>query len=161
ARIQSGTARLDRMISDLSDASRIEASRMTLMPSAVDLSTLIFAVVEGLRDTTDGRAIVVEAPHGLWAWIDADRIQQVLTNLIDTAAKYGQEGTDILVEAAVRGDMIEVAVTNRGPGIPADQLAGLFSRFGRTRDARVSGTPGTGLGLYIAQGLVEAHGGRI
>jgi signal transduction histidine kinase len=57
--------------------------------------------------------------------------------------------------------MIEVAVTNRGRGIPADQLPGLFSRFRRTRDARASGTPGTGLGLYIAQGLVEAHGGRI
>jgi signal transduction histidine kinase len=58
-------------------------------------------------------------------------------------------------------DLIEVTVTNRGPGISADDLPGLFSRFGRTRDARASRVPGTGLGLYIAQGLIQAHGGRL
>jgi PAS domain S-box-containing protein len=161
ARIYSGAGRLDRMIADLSDASRIEANRLTVMPAPTDLSVVIGSVVEGLRDATGDRAIVVEAPPELWAWVDADRIQQVLTNLITNAAKYGQEATDIRIEAAARGDMIEVAVTNRGRGIPAEQLSTLFSRFGRTREARQSRTPGTGLGLYIAQGLVEAHGGRI
>lgn len=160
-RIREGTTRLNRMISDLSDASRIEANRMTVLPAAVDLSELMHGVCESLRDATGGRELTVDAPPGLGAWIDPDRIQQVLTNLIVNAAKYGAPGTEIRVSAAARDDVVEVAVTNRGRGIPAEQIPGLFSRFGRTPEARLSKTPGTGLGLYIARGLVEAHDGRI
>ena len=85
----------------------------------------------------------------------------MLENLLGNAAKYGEPGTPILVDATRKGEMIEVTVTNRGPGIPADQLPNLFNRFARTKEARASRESGLGLGLYISKGLVEAHGGRL
>jgi signal transduction histidine kinase len=103
----------------------------------------------------------VRARPGQYAWVDPDRIQQVLVNLIGNAAKYGDPETTIEVVAETQEDVIEVSVTNRGPGIPAEEIPRLFSRFGRMSGASASATPGTGLGLYIAKGLIEAHGGRI
>ena len=161
ARICSSVARLSRMIDDLFDASRIEARRLSVTPQAVDLGSLIDGVAETLRDAIEDHKVRVDARKGQYAWIDPDRIQQVLTNLITNAAKFGEPGTEIRVEAASHDEVVEVAVTNRGRGIPADELPLLFSRFERTRGARAAGTPGTGLGLYIAKGLIEAHGGRI
>ncbi len=97
----------------------------------------------------------------LHVWVDPDRVHQVLDNLISNAVKYGRPDAEIRIEWLNRGDRLEVVVTNHGPGIPAEELPQLFSRFGRTRGARTHRTPGIGLGLYIARGLVEAHGGRI
>ena len=85
----------------------------------------------------------------------------MLINLIGNAAKYGAPETDILVVAETRDDVVEVSVTNQGAGIPAEEIPRLFSRFKRTVGANASATPGTGLGLYIAKGLIEAHGGQI
>jgi PAS domain S-box-containing protein len=161
ARICSSVARLSRMIDDLFDASRIEARRLSVTPQAVDLGSLIDGVAETLRDAIEDHKVRVDARKGQYAWIDPGRIQQVLTNLITNAAKHGEPGTEICVGAASHDEVVEVTVTNRGRGIPADELPLLFSRFERTRGARAAGTPGTGLGLYIAKGLIEAHGGRI
>jgi PAS domain S-box-containing protein len=161
ARIRSAATRLGRMVDDLFDASRIEAHRLSVSPRAVDLCALVSTLVEGLRAATGDHEIVVDVPGGQSAFIDPDRIQQVLTNLITNAAKYGEAGTAIRVEAREHDGLVDLAVTNRGPGIPAEEIPTLFSRFGRTRRAQAGGTPGTGLGLYIAKGLVEAHGGRI
>jgi PAS domain S-box-containing protein len=161
ARIGSAAGRLNRMIEDLFDASRIEAKRLSVAPSATDVAGLLRTVAETLRETTDGHEIVVEAEPGLRALVDSDRIQQVLTNLVTNAAKYGDPGTEIRLDAAAQDGVVEVSVTNRGPAIPAEEIPRLFSRFNRAPSARAAGTPGTGLGLYIAKGLVEAHGGRI
>jgi signal transduction histidine kinase len=127
----------------------------------VDLSALIEKVVEDLRETTTGYSIEVTDEPDLVASIDSDRIQQVLENLLGNAAKYGEPGAPIQVEAARKGEMIEVTVTNRGAGIPAAQLPDLFNRFARTKEARASRESGLGLGLYISKGLVEAHGGHL
>ena len=105
-------------------------------------------------------AVTVEEP--LLSHVDADRIRQVLGNLLSNAVKYGEPGTQIGVCVRRRSDdQAEIVVTNRGAGIPEDQLAHVFSRFARTREAEEGDQPGLGLGLYISQGLVEAHGGRI
>jgi PAS domain S-box-containing protein len=160
-RIRSGAARLARMIEDLLDASRIEARRLSVSPQAVDVGALLASVSDSMREATDGGRLRVIAEPGLVAWVDPDRIQQVLTNLISNAVKYGQPGAEIRLEAADHGDLIEVAVSNHGHGIAPDQIPLLFTRFGRTRQAREDQTPGIGLGLYISKGLIEAHGGRI
>jgi PAS domain S-box-containing protein len=160
-RIRAATMRLGRMVDDLFDASRIEANRLSVTPRAVDLGTLAAVVADGLRDETGDHDLVVDAAPRQIAWIDPDRIQQVLSNLLTNAAKYGDPGSEIHVDVSDRGEAIEVAVTNHGPGIAAEDVPRLFDRFWRARDARGSGTPGAGLGLYIAKGLVEAHGGRI
>ena len=89
------------------------------------------------------------------------RMVQVLGNLISNAVKYGEKGSDIGVRMEQRGGEVEILIENRGPGIPADEVAHLFKRFARTATARHSGAPGLGVGLYIARELVESHGGRI
>jgi signal transduction histidine kinase len=95
------------------------------------------------------------------AWIDPDRIFQVLSNLISNAAKYGWPDSEIRIASEARGDEIEVAVGNRGPGIPPDEQRRLFGRFSRAPGGGRGRAPGLGLGLYISKGLVEAHGGRL
>jgi signal transduction histidine kinase len=92
-------------------------------------------------------------------FVDPARIEQVLGNLVSNAVKYGDPHTDIEIDLTSRGGEFEVAVTNRGRGIPADERSDLFQRFRRSQAA--SGVAGLGLGLYICRGLVEAHGGRI
>jgi PAS domain S-box-containing protein len=157
-RIRSASMRLGRMIEDLLDFSRIEAKRLSVRPRDVDFSAIIDAVVESHRETN---AIRLVGEPDLQVSVDPDRVHQVLDNLISNAVKYGRPNGEIRVEWLDRGERLEVMVTNEGPGIPAEEMPRLFSRFARTDGAHARRTPGIGLGLYIARGLVEAHGGRI
>ncbi len=157
-RIRSASKRLGRMIEDLLDFSRIEARRLSVRPRDVDFGAIIDAVVESHRETNAIRLVGEPGPR---VSVDPDRVHQVLDNLISNAVKYGRPEAEIRIEWLDRGDLLEVVVTNQGAGIPAEDLPQLFSRFGRTHGARAHPTPGIGLGLYIARGLVEAHRGRI
>jgi signal transduction histidine kinase len=93
--------------------------------------------------------------------IDAKRIRQVLDNLIDNAIKYSPPGTDIEISAEQTGSELLISVTDHGPGIPAEELTNIFDRMYRIEQRVYSGADGMGLGLYICQRLVAAHGGRI
>lgn len=160
-RIRGAASRLDRMIGDLLDVSRIEAERLSLRRRVVDLRRLVERTVEELRDITAGHEVRVAGDEPIPAWVDPDRIVQVLGNLLSNAVKYGEPGGPIEVSVR-RGDgEARVTVTDRGRGIPDEELVCLFTRFSRTREARAGRAPGLGLGLYITRGLVEAHGGRI
>jgi signal transduction histidine kinase len=149
------------MIQDLLDAARIAANQLLVDRATVDLVELVELSIEQARLAHPDVEIRFDASTHHLAWIDADRIQQVLDNLLSNAAKYRGKGTPIVVE--VRGDATEVTVCviNEGTEIAADELKRLFTRFTRTRETRASGRPGIGLGLYICKGLIEAHGGRI
>jgi signal transduction histidine kinase len=160
-RILRATTRLARMTDDLLDISRIEARQLQIERSLVDIGEVVDRAAGAARILCATRPIHVSAEQDLSVLADAGRIEQVLSNLLGNALKYGDPNTPIAVEARQREGAVEVIVTNAGPGIPQDELPGLFDRFGRSRDARKSGKPGLGLGLYIAKGLVEAHGGRI
>ncbi len=161
ARVRAAAHRLDRMISDLFDFSRLEAGRLSVRQRAADAVGLARAVIEEQHVATD-RPVLFEAHGDLpQAWIDPDRYQQILANLITNAMRYGAPGLPIRVDLARSGDMLETAVTNEGPGIPAEEQPRLFDRFYRTASARADRRGGMGLGLYICKGLVDAHGGRI
>jgi signal transduction histidine kinase len=160
-RIRSAATRLGRMINDLLDASRIEAKRLSMGLRTVDIRELIDRVAENLTESTAAYGVEVCSEPDLFACVDSDRIQQVLENLLTNACKYGQPGTPIRISATSRDDVIEVTVENQGPGITAEQLPKLFSRFARTKEARASRESGLGLGLYISKGLIEAHGGQM
>lgn len=159
-RIGNAVRALRRMIDDLLDATRIEAHRLQLELVDVDFAQLVHDIVDRQAHATAGHVveIVERTPLG-HARVDPVRLEQILGNLLSNAAKYGAPSGALRVELSRSADDIEVAVTNAGPGIDADELPLLFDRFRRARGAK--GRPGLGLGLYIVKGLVEAHGGRI
>ena len=160
--IRVSAANLNRMIADLLDFSRIEAHLLTLQEQPVDLPGLVQTVVERMAAVTAGHPVRVVVEDSIpRIEVDPGRIEQVLDNLISNAAKYGYPNTDILVAVARRDHTVELAVTNRGDGIPPEDLPNLFTRFYRRRTALERRVAGLGLGLYITRGIVEAHGGRI
>ncbi len=122
------------------------------------LGLVEWAPAEAMR----GHTVRLEPPGPLPTVVaDPVRVEQVLTNLLSNAGKYSPPRTEIVLEARVGPGEVTLSVTNAGPGIPAHDLPRIFSRSYRTSAARAGRAPGLGLGLYIARGLVEAHGGRI
>ncbi|WP_437965171.1 PAS domain S-box protein [Sorangium sp. So ce260] len=160
--ILASATQLNRMISDLLDVSRLESHRLDLRPVEVDLPALIRATVERTADATRGHRVDVEVSDGVPPLIaDPGRLEQVLTNLLSNAAKYGAPETPIRIAVERRGGEVLVAVENEGKGIAPEELPRLFARYHRTREAKAGGAAGLGLGLYIVRGLIEAHGGRV
>jgi two-component system, OmpR family, sensor histidine kinase KdpD len=153
--------RLNRIVGNLLDLSRIEGGSLQPEKGWYDLGALVDEVLGRLRPATAHHRIRVEVPDDLPAvCLDYVEIDQVLSNLVENASKYAPAGTDIGVSIRRVNGEVHVAVEDRGPGIPLESLPHLFDAFYRVAD----GTPraaGFGLGLAVAKGLVEAHGGRI
>lgn len=152
--------RVTRLLTELLDVSRIDAGRVQLHRTAVDVTALAERVSEGARHRGDlgDRLIdttgIVPTPD---ANADPDKLAQVLSNLLENAIKYGGD-SDIQVATSHENGMVTVIVSDKGPGIPLDQHRRVFEKFGRARGQRGSGT---GLGLYITRGLMRAHGGSV
>jgi signal transduction histidine kinase len=161
-RILSAVDQLTRMIADLLDVSRIDVRELPLRLETVDIMALARDVVERMGEEPAGLPIRVEA-RGEVPPIEADalRLGEVFCNLLSNAVKYGYPGTAIDVEIEAREGEVVVSVTNQGDGIPPEEIPKLFERFRRTERAVRGIARGVGLGLYIAKGLVEAHGGRM
>jgi signal transduction histidine kinase len=161
-RISSAADGLARLVDDLFDLSLLEARRLTLERRWVKPQNLVSETLDRLSHVTkDHRVSVTQGQDLPDVCVDQMRIGQVLGNLISNAVKYSDDGSDIAVHIEQRDMEVEIAVENRGAGIPPEDVAQLFKRFARTPKARRSGAPGLGVGLYIAKELVEAHGGRI
>ena len=155
------TRRLSRLVNNLLDLSRIEAGALRPELDWYPLDGLISDVLGRLRPITSQHLVVVNIEEGLPpVQLDYVKIDQVLSNLVENAAKYSAAGTELQVSARHIGDEIIVEVADRGPGIPREALNLLFKPFHRLDDDGPR-PRGVGLGLAIAKGLVEAHGGRI
>jgi len=116
--------------------------------------------VAGLSLTQEEVSVVADVHSELPSVrADRDRLQQVLTNLLDNAVKFSPAGEQVRVSAFQQDSRVRIEVSDRGPGVPPDQQRLIFEKFGRRNTAGSPGTPGTGLGLYIARSIVEAHGG--
>lgn len=159
--ISDATMQMSRLARDLLDASKLESHRLELRPTRLELGALLGEVLERLPEIAQRTELRRPEGEALYAMADSGRVEQVLSNLLHNAVKYGEEGTPIGVRLQRSGSHAEFVITNRGRGIPAEELPHLFERFHRTQEARQSVTPGSGLGLYVARGLIEAHGGRI
>jgi PAS domain S-box-containing protein len=161
--LRKSVSQLDRLVGDLLDASRLEAHRLELRRDRLDVGAVCRDLLARMGPETYGaRTVSVEiSTQPATVELDADRFAQALGNLMSNAHKYGRDGTPIAVRVTPRDDEVEIAVTNDGDGIDPGEMPHLFSRFHRTSSARRSTTPGTGLGLYITRGIVEAHGGRV
>jgi PAS domain S-box-containing protein len=156
------TDRLVRLINDILDLERIRAGRSALKPRPVPAPDLVRQAVE-LMDAVAARSRVRLAAQvaPVVVMADADRVLQVLTNLISNAVKFSPQGTEVRVQARPEGGEALFEVCDRGRGIPPDKLESIFGRFQQvdSSDSRAMG--GTGLGLAICRGIVEEHGGRI
>jgi signal transduction histidine kinase len=160
ALIADETNRLATLIGDVLDTSRIEAGTFSYRFGEVDVGELV-------RDTVAGFALhqeeVTVVAHTEWQLPnvrgDRERLRQVLQNLLENAVKYSRAGEEIDVRTWAKNGRVHVAVEDTGSGIPREQHGLIFERFGRANVGL--GKPGTGLGLFIARSIAEAHGGRL
>jgi signal transduction histidine kinase len=154
------TRRLTRLVDDMLDISRIHAGKLVLRRGRVDLSELSRHVIARVwpRDGAPRAELSLEAPAPVLGEWDADRLEQVLTNLLTNAARYG-EGKPVRVSVRQEGAEAVLEVADQGPGIaPADQQR-IFGKFERAVDRNE--VSGLGLGLFIVQTIVELHGGSV
>lgn len=152
--------RLNTLISQLLDISRIQAGHLVLEPQLVDLVPLVEQIVTAARAGAGDRAIELHLPDRLIVMVDGLRLEQVVTNLVDNAVKYSPPGAPVEVSAGQSDrETVEITVRDYGSGIPVDRRAAIFQRFYRAHaDTYQSGL---GLGLYISQQIVDLHGGTI
>jgi len=154
--------RLRTLMEDLLSAGSIQSGRFRLLPERTSLRGIVDGAVETASMAAREREqrISVVMPDGDPAALaDARYARQVLANLLANALKYSPAGAEIAVCAECVGEEVRISVRDRGPGIPKDEQSGLFERFYRIRPGNHE--PGIGLGLAIAKGIVEAHGGTI
>ncbi|MFH0810687.1 MAG: sensor histidine kinase KdpD [Pseudomonadota bacterium] len=152
--------RLNRFVGNLLDMTRLEAGALQVRKEPCDAQELVGATLNALGQRLSGRAVVLDVPSGLpLASMDLVLMTQVLTNILENALKYSPSGSPVDIKAGIRGSWLEIAVADRGPGIPEEDLQRIFDKFYRV--SRPDGTSGTGLGLVISKGLVDAHKGRV
>jgi signal transduction histidine kinase len=155
---------LSRLVNELQELSLAEAGELKLVYQTEDIDRLVRQAVDPWRRQMAAKKISLSLvlPDNLPpVTIDWQRVNQVLHNLLENAVAYTGKGGTITVTAAKQGDWVEVAVSDTGEGIPAEDLPNIFERFYRVDKSRARVTGGSGLGLTIAKRLVEAHGGEI
>jgi signal transduction histidine kinase len=159
--IRRSSVRMNRLIQDLLDVSRIEAAGLTVEPEPSEVRPLIEEALESnqLRARERGIELAIDVRPGLPRVLcDHDRVLQVIFNLVENAFKHTPEGGRVTLAARPTGSQVVVTVRDTGEGISPEDLARIFDRFWQ---ARSHGRSGAGLGLTIVKGIVEAHGGQI
>jgi len=157
--VESATNRVRRLVDDLLDATRIGGNRFTVKPLEMDLVSLAGDVIDEFQREQSTHRLSLDAPASLCGMWDRERLRQVFTNLVSNAIKYSAVGRDVRIRLRSNANGVVVAVSDEGDGIPREAMSQLFQPFARLgQERRVSGT---GLGLFITKGIVEAHGGSI
>jgi len=156
--------RLARLVEDLQQLSQVEAEAYTLDRKSVGVGELVRKAVGRLRQQYEDKGVMLEVdiPSGLpEVHVDAERIEQVLMNLVGNALQYTPSGGEVAVSAHQKGQLIHVEVRDDGIGVPLEHQPHIFTRFYRVDKSRARASGGSGIGLTIAKYLVEAHGGKI
>lgn len=160
-RMRAAARGLARMVNDLLDVSLMDAKHLRLERHWVDPHDVVKEAIERLTTAVPkSRVVMSEAGSVSSVFVDPMRIGQVLGNLLSNAAKYGERDAEIQLRLDQQDGELEITVTNRGAGIPREELPRLFGKFVRSHRVQRD-TPGLGVGLYIAKGIIEAHGGRM
>jgi signal transduction histidine kinase len=158
-RLARETTQLARLVEELLDASRLERGALPMHPEPGDLSAIAREVAA--RDRAGAERIEIVADGAAPGSFDAERIRQLVDNLIENALKYSPAESPVEVKLWVEGGSARLAVTDRGIGIPPEDMPHVFERFRRGSNVDHRRFSGIGLGLYICRGIVEQHGGRI
>ena len=162
--IQQHTERLDNLVNDLLELSSIETGELPMNFEKIKLKELIDHIAASFADELSRKNQLLKIsviPEDLEAWIDEEKMQRVLSNLLDNAHKYTSSGGQIEISATQELDRIKIEVSDTGEGIPGEHLPRIFERFYRVDKARSRQLGGTGLGLAIVKHIVLAHGGEI
>jgi heavy metal sensor kinase len=155
--------RLTRLAEDLLTLARADAGRLPLDQDTLNVSQLLRAVAEQLRPLAESKNISIEvrADDALVAWADEDKLLRVMLNLVDNALKFTPVGGRVMLSASRAAGQVELAVSDTGAGMSAQDLAHIFERFYRADESHSPGAGGAGLGLAIAHSLVAAQSGTI
>ncbi|MBN1484903.1 MAG: HAMP domain-containing protein [Chloroflexia bacterium] len=155
---------LSRLVEDLRLLSLVEAGQLALQPAPTSLGAVIDGIAQQVAATAERKGISLETrypPDLPPAMVDADRLRQVLLNLLHNALRHTPAGGAVQIAAQAQAGPLHLSVQDNGEGIPPQELPHIFERFYRTDGSRSRSSGGSGLGLTIARGLVEAMGGRI
>jgi PAS domain S-box-containing protein len=161
--IEEEADRLDKLISNLLEASRLQAGGLKLQLSYLNLADLARTAVENLQATTDKHTFQLNFPKDYPLILgDFERVREVLTNLVSNAIKYSPDGGLIKVGGQLgKANTVRLYVSDEGIGIPPADQERIFERFHRVDNRLARQTPGTGLGLFLVRAVIEAHGGRV
>jgi two-component system sensor histidine kinase KdpD len=153
--------RLNQLAAEVIAMARVEAGKIHLEKQAVAMSELIASAIAECAPAVKDRPVRMNVPVELpEAEADAEFVQQVVKQLIENAAKFSPPGLPLVISAERTGAKIVIGVADQGPGIEEEERGRIFDKFFRGREHRFA-TQGTGMGLAIAKGIVEAHGERI
>jgi len=154
--------RLNRLVANLLDMSRIEGGALKPEKEWYPIDELIHDVLGRMQSILQNRTVQTDLPSDLPpVQLDYLQIDQVLTNLIENAVRYTPSDSPIEISAHVQGDQMVISIADRGPGIPPADLERVFDKFYRVLGRTTERPTGSGLGLAVSKGLIEAHGGRI
>jgi PAS domain S-box-containing protein len=160
--IKEESVRLANLINDFLDIQRMESGRQRYELKAVDVAALLKDAQSLFREAAGGNRIRLEVPAGVPpVWADADRIHQVLSNLISNALKFSPRGGEVTVGARGEGKEVEIRVEDQGIGMSPQTVPHLFTKFFRVDSKETRGIKGTGLGLALVKEIVTAHRGRL
>lgn len=153
--INADADRINRLITDLLDVSRLDAHRMSINPVPVRVATVLDDHARRARGSASDREIVLDCAGDLEVHVDPDRLDQIIANLLENALRHGSGTVTLTARLADRPGWVDVSVTDQGSGIATEHRALAFMRFWQSA-ARAQGS---GLGLYLVRGLARAHGG--
>jgi len=154
--------RLSRLVEDLLDISRLESGRLSLSRERIAIDELVADVVADFKAASPQHEIVLRRPpQNLRAFVDRERLEQVVVNLVQNAIKYSPHGGRVEVSVDRAGAQARVEVTDQGIGIPKEEQKHVFERFFRAHNAATRNYGGLGIGLYVSKEIVERHGGAV
>lgn len=160
--IENNVDRLDRLVGNLLQLSRLDAGSFPLDRAIYPIDDLVYDVISRLEPLLADHPLSIEVADGVPpVSIDYGAIERVLSNLVENAVRHTPAGTSIAIRVEAVADRVAVAVSDTAGGIAPDELPRVFDRFYRGRSRRADASPGAGLGLAVARGLIEAHGGAI